>query len=489
MSEASSEPKAGKKKLDIRQLAISSLFDEVPGYISIQDREFLIVDANSKFVEDFGDRMGERCHSVYKDRADKCPECPVDQSFADGREHSGEHTIFDRRGLPHNVFVNTKPLRDHTGHVVAVMEVFTDITVTKELQNRLHDSLNRFHMLFEQVPCFISVQDRDFRVVEANRLFKESFGGRLGGHCYEIYKKRTERCEKCPVAHTFEDGEVHCSEELVVDTAGNELNVLVYTAPVRNRDGEITAVIETSTDITEIRMLQDRLVSLGQLVAGIAHSIKNVIEGLRGGIYVGNLGFRDNNMNDVHTGWDMVQRNVNRVSGMIMDMLYCAKERVPRRLPVEVGKVAAEAAEMYRVRANDCGIDLAVNEQDGIPAVLGEPKDIHALLSNLISNAIDACCSDENSEKKHRVDVNVRRDDGAVTIEVRDNGMGIDDETRRKLFIMFYSTKGAFGTGLGLLVAHKVAVEHGGTITVESQPGEGAAFTVRLPIPDEISGS
>ncbi|HUT54468.1 MAG TPA: ATP-binding protein [bacterium] len=468
--------------LDVRELACARLFDEVPCLVSVQDRELRIIDANQKFRDEFGGRVGDYCYVVYKGRSEPCPECPVLLTFADGKSHTSEQTVFDKRGLPHDMMVNTRTLKDRNGRIVAVMEVFTDITVKKELLNRLNDSLTRFNTLFDQVPCFISVQDREFNIIEANEQFKENFSGKLGGHCYEIYKRRDTRCETCPVAQTFEDGQVHCSEEVVFDDRGNWINVIVYTSPLRDSRGDVVQVMEVSTDITVVRQLQDRLVNLGQLVAGIAHSIKNVLEGLRGGVYIVNRGFRDDNQEGVKTGWEMVERNVTRVSNMIMDMLYCAKDRTPRRLPVAMTELAAEVVELFRERAGDSGVELVLGGSDGVGQILADPKDIHALLANLVTNAIDACCSDEDPGKKHRVALDMKQEDGHVIISVSDNGIGMDPETQSKLFNLFFSTKGTFGTGLGLIVAHKVATEHGGTISVESKPGTGSTFTVRLPI-------
>ena len=469
-------------RLDVQQLAGGRLFDEAPCYISVQDRDFCIIGANRKLIEAFGDHISEKCHTIYKGRAEACPECPVARTFQDGREHTGEQTLFDRRGLPHDVLVNTSALRNHSGEIVAVIKLFTDITIQKELEHRLHDSLSRFHNLFDVVPSYISVQDREFHIVEANQRFKESFGGRLGSHCYEIYKKRPDRCPKCPVAETFADGRMHTAEEVVIDNAGNQVYVVVYTAPVRDTGGQITEVMEVSADITEIRALQDKLASLGQLVGGIAHSIKNVLEGLRGGVYVTNLGFRDNSQEDIRTGWEMVERNVGRLSAMIMDMLYCAKDRSPRRLPVSLPAVAQEVLGLLTPRTKDFSITLEAQIAQDIPTLLAEPRDMHSLISNLISNAMDACITDQNEQKDYRVVLRVFQESGQAVIEVEDNGAGMDQETQGKLFTMFFSTKGTFGTGLGLLVAHKVATEHGGTIAVKSAPGEGSRFTVRLPL-------
>jgi signal transduction histidine kinase len=178
----------------------------------------------------------------------------------------------------------------------------------------------------------------------------------------------------------------------------------------------------------------------------------------------------------------MVERNVGRLSRMIMDMLYCAKERPPHRMPVQVPAVVSEVLGLYSVRATDFNIKLEQEIAEDARTIQADPKDMHSLISNLVSNAIDACCSDQSEEKAYRVIVRAFREPEQAVIEVEDNGIGMDGETRSKLFTMFFSTKGASGTGLGLLVAHKVATEHNGTISVKSAPGEGSTFTVRIPL-------
>lgn len=460
--------------------ACGNLFDEVPCYISVQDRRLRILAANRKVAEEFGPCSGEFCYRVYKGRSEACPECPVARTFHDGQEHRSEEIIFDRRGLPRHVVVNTRPLRDANGAIVAAMELFTDVTVQKELEHRLHDSLTRFHNLFDLVPCCIAVLDQDLRVVEANRRFAESFSWRFGDRCYQIYKRRSEPCRPCVVAQTFQDGRPRWGEDVLLDRDGRPMHVVIHTAAVRDAQGRITGVMEVLDDVTEIRALEDRLASLGRLVAGIAHSVKNVLEGLRGGLYIGNLGFRDHRPEDIRTGWEMVERNVARLSRLIMDMLYCAREPSPRRLPVSLKAATQEVLGLYEARAREAGIamELAADEDLTIAA---EPRDIHSMLSNLVGNAIDACCADESEDKRHRVTVRLRQDQDWAVLEVEDNGVGMDEETRGKLFTKFFSSKGPFGTGLGLLVVHKVVSEHGGTVSVRSTPGHGSLFTVRLP--------
>ncbi len=111
-----------------------------------------------------------------------------------------------------------------------------------------------------------------------------------------------------------------------------------------------------------------------------------------------------------------------------------------------------------------------------------DPKGIHNCVLNLVSNAIDACVFDPDTQKHWHVKVRTLRDkESGATFEVIDNGCGMDEETQSKIFAEFFSTKGGRGTGLGLLVTQKIVNEHGGTMDVASQPGKGTVFTIRLP--------
>lgn len=468
---------------DLSTLDFSSerLFDEIPCWISVQDRDFRILKASARLIADFGDHCGKKCYAAYKNRTEPCPECMVVRSFEDGKEHSSQEVRFDKRGMPRDVLVKTRPLRNRSGEIVAAMQVFVEISAEVELANRLHDSVVRFRNLFDNAPCFISVQDRNFRITESNRRFDESFGNGVGEHCYELYKKRQDRCPRCPVAETLQDGQVHTSEEIVVDNQGKQIHVLVYTAPLRNAAGEITSVMEMSADVTELRTLQNELARLGQLVGGTAHDAKNILEGLRGGVYIVNLGLRNNSRQDLDTGWDMVQRNVARLSSMILDMLYCAKKRSPRHVPVSLPALAKEVVGLFAAKAERSQIQIQLKAEEGV-TILAEPKDIHGLISNLITNAIDACNADQDEQKSHRILARVFQDHGEAVIEIQDDGVGMDAATCNSLFKDLVSTKGSGGTGLGLWMAQKVAVEHGGSIMVRSEPGRGSAFTVRLPM-------
>ncbi len=96
-----------------------------------------------------------------------------------------------------------------------------------------------YRQYFDVMPCYLTVQDREFRVIDANRRFREDFGETEGRFCYQVYKRRSEKCEVCPVEQAFWDGRSHRSEERVRCLDGKEVSVLVEATPIHNGDGEI----------------------------------------------------------------------------------------------------------------------------------------------------------------------------------------------------------------------------------------------------------
>ena len=454
-------------------------FEDMPCYLTVQDRDFRIIDANKLFRKHFGDFEGRHCYQVYKRRSERCEICPVARTFRDGERHESEEQVRTEGGDDLSVMVNTTPIRDDEGKITAVMEMSTDITHIKNLERLLRSSERRHHLMFDQVPCYITVQDPDLNIVEANRAFQDGFGNGLGRKCYEVYKHRTEPCAPCPVQETFDDGRPHTREELVTSLDGKHRNVLVTTTPIRNVHGELAGVMEMSADITEVRELEDRLTQLGLLIGTVSHGLKGMLNGLAGGMYLVDSGFAKDNQERVTKGWATVQRNVARIRSMVSDILYYAKDRVPNWEPLSAVDLANEVCGLAQAKAdeNSVQIDMAIDPDAG--EFEADAQAVRSLLVNLIENSVDACRLD--SKQDHHVSLRLKGLPDHIQYEVEDNGIGMDQETREKAFSLFFSSKGAEGTGLGLFISDRIAKSHGGFIELESTPGVGTRFVVNLP--------
>jgi len=457
-------------------------WEEMPCYLSVHDRDFRIIDGNRRFRDDFGERIGQYCYSVYKGRDEVCPNCPVEATFADGQNHPSEQLLTTKDGREVPVMVHTTPITDDSGEVVAVMEMHTDIAEVKELQTELQRSQERLAQLFEEVPCFITVQGPDRVIEHANRRFRETFGDPIGRNCFKMYKHRDEQCLVCPMQQTCDTGETREHEEILFTKDGEKLNGLCTTAPLRNAEGEVEAVIEMCIDITQIRELQSQLASIGLLVGSISHGIKGLLTGLDGGIYMVNSGFAKDKPERVEKGWEMVQRNVERIRSMVLDILYYAKDRELTVAEIEVGPLMDEILEGLANKAANADIELKLEVAPDASSFQGDANAIRAMLVNILENALEACAAVNNRPKKEgKVSVEVSRKEPWMIFDIRDNGIGMDRETRESLFTLFFSSKGNKGTGLGLFIADKIIDQHGGKISVESKPGQGSSFKIAIP--------
>ncbi len=455
-------------------------FDAMPCYLTVQDRGFRIIDANRRFREDFGDFEGRCCYHVYKHRSEKCEVCPVERAFRDGQSHRNEEWVKSLDGKDVSVLVEATPIRNDRGEIVAVIEMSTDVTDIKGLQRQLRRSQRRYRLLFDEVPCYISIQGPGLHIVEANRAFQEDFGDCLGRQCYEVYKHRTEPCIPCPVQESFEDGLPHTREEVVTSLAGKQMNVLVTTAPVRNRQDKIIGVMEMSADITQVRELESRLTSLGLLIGSVSHGLKGMLNGLAGGMYLVDTGFKKSDQQRIHKGWDTVQRNVGRIRSMVSDILYYAKDRVPNWEPLSAAEVAEDVLSLMDSRARDQDVQLSKSIACDAGEFEADAQAIRSMLVNLIENSLDACRLD-GKDSGRRVALRLQGLPDHVCFEIEDNGIGMDRETREKAFSLFFSSKGTEGTGLGLFISDRIARSHGGSIELESQSGVGTRFVVKLP--------
>lgn len=276
----------------------------------------------------------------------------------------------------------------------------------------------------------------------------------------------------------------------------------------------------------------ERLAAVGQTIASLSHHIKNILQGVRGGSYLIELGLADhaltgadyvlpdgggalpdgeghvkeeddkgNNseaarrkaVETIRKGWGIVERNQDRISSLVMDMLTYSKEREPVPEPADLNEVTAEVISLMQSRAKEQGVDLQWNPAPTMPSLMFDPEALNRAILNVVTNAIDACdlADTMDGETGCWVKVSTVYEDemNIVQVIVEDNGQGIDPDELENVFAVFVSHKGGRGTGLGLPVSRKIMEEHGGQIHVTSTPGEGSRFILELPATAVVSES
>jgi len=455
-------------------------FNEMPCFVSVHNPELKVVAVNPLYKERLGDKVGCNSWEVYGDQPGTKSQCPAEQTFKTGKGLRVKSAVKTLSGDSAQVVVHTAPIRNQAGDVQLVVEISADISEVKRLQEQLQRTEQLYQQLFDEVPCYISVQDRQFRLTATNRRFKEDFDVQHGAFCYEVYKQRDEPCANCPVAKTFEDGQSHQTEMVVTSKGGEQYNLLIWTAALKDAAGNITHVMEMATNITQIRALQDRLSSLGLKIGSISHGIKSLLAGLDGGIYRVDTGLDKEKPERIKEGWEDVKIIVNRIRKLVHDILFFAKERELKCDRVDVLSFADDVASTAEPKIKAQGIEFVYHFDTSLGEFEIDSGVMRLALINILENALDACAEDE-VQKPHQIVFNVRQDRKQIIFEVKDNGIGMDRATRESLFTLFFSSKGNKGTGLGLFIADRIIDQHGGRISVKSRPGQGSSFKIALP--------
>lgn len=455
-------------------------FNELPCFVSIHDRQHKVILTNDLYREKLGDHIGKSSWELYSDKNNKSRPCPVIDTFNTGRGLKRRASVRYIDGTAGPVMVHTAPIRDSEGHIELVVEICADIDEVRRLQERLQASRRKYRQLFDEAPCYITVQDRSLTIKSANKLFEKDFHPEIGAFCHQVYKGEDQVCRQCPVVRTFEDGESHQCEMEVRSKTGEPIQVLIQTAPIRNNKGEITRVMEMSTNITQIRLLEDKLSSLGLMIGSVSHGIKGLLTGLDGGMYILDSGFKKENQEQIKQGWDTVRHMAGKIRNMVEDILYYAKSRDLKWETVDVLAFAQDI--LSTVEMDLDGEDIKITHD--FDAQIGDVKldrgIVRSALMNIMENAVEACHEDR-SGSPHSIDFSVHQDTGHIVFTVSDNGIGMDEERKRKLFTPDYSSKGSKGMGLGLFISNRILRSHGGGITMDSKAGKGSSFSVKLP--------
>ncbi len=234
-----------------------------------------------------------------------------------------------------------------------------------------------------------------------------------------------------------------------------------------------------NTRLLADKLQAERLAAVGEAIATLSHHIKNVLQGLKSGSYLIDLGLQNGENDVVRKGWTIVEKNQNKIYHLVMDMLSYSKDREPARESADLNRLIGELIELMQARANELNVTLDWFPASELPELLLDPEGIQRAVLNILSNALDACVDARDA----RVEVATawHPDEEAALVRITDNGIGIAVDSMEQVFQLFASTKGTGGTGLGLPVARKIIREHGGDIEVSSRIGDGTTFLIRLP--------
>jgi signal transduction histidine kinase len=254
----------------------------------------------------------------------------------------------------------------------------------------------------------------------------------------------------------------------------------------RNFNETVRQLRESREEIQRLYRTQmsraEHFATLGELAAGLAHEIRNPLAGIAG---VMNIVARD--LPPTSAACDVVgdvQQEIQHINRIVTDLLNLARPKPPELRPADLNATAEHAFTLARQQASARDIDFDLVRAEGLPLVAHDVGQIQQVVLNLLLNAI------QSIEREGKVGLTLAQQNGHAVITVSDTGRGIPPEHLPNIFRPFYTTKRQ-GTGLGLSLARRIVEEHGGRVEVDSAPGQGARFTLRLPVraPEAAAGA
>ncbi|MGD9008996.1 MAG: ATP-binding protein [Desulfobacteraceae bacterium] len=393
----------------------------------------------------------------------------------------------------------------------------------------LRMSEEKYRNIVENIGMGVSVISPQMKILEMNSTMQQWFpkitadGESL---CYQSFRRspRKTPCSQCPTRKTLADGKVH---EMVkqITLADGKHDFKIISSAVIDNDGKVIAAIELVNDITEELALErelqqsQKLASIGQLAAGVAHEINNPtgfvssnLGTLRG--YQGDIGrlidlYRELKESIKHGDQPPVSANVTdfieKIEAFegeidldylredIVDLIEESKEGTERiKKIVEDLKHFAHPGQ-DKIQDTDINKELTstlnvvnnelkykaqvVKEFNTLPIIMANPQQLNQVFINILVNAA------QSIEKMGEIRIMTKAVDRHVQIHIRDTGCGISEENLTKIFDPFFTTKGVGkGTGLGMNIAYNIIQKHKGDIQVESRVGQGTTFIISLPV-------
>jgi len=218
----------------------------------------------------------------------------------------------------------------------------------------------------------------------------------------------------------------------------------------------------------------EKLSAMGRLAASVAHEINNPLSGILSYIYL--IKYELPAELRLSEDLSLIERQVNAIADLVKQLQHFSKPPQQARRPVDLNKIWEDVLALSRKDLEHRKIRFAYTSPPDLPPVLASADQLGEVFMNLVLNARDAM------PEGGTLTVQLLPEDDWLAVQVRDTGMGIPPEVQERLFEPFFTTKGEQGTGLGLAICYRIVQEHAGDIAVESVPGEGTTFTVRLPL-------
>ncbi|MBW1720816.1 MAG: PAS domain-containing protein [Deltaproteobacteria bacterium] len=464
--------------------------------LAVISRDYRTLWANKILKDLFGEVEGKPCYRAYFQQPGMCPGCGAQEIFATGKDSvTQEQEGRDAKGNRIWIQIVATPLRDAEGKVTAVLEAILPITERKLMEEALERSRVEWEKTFNAISDWICLVDLDFNIMRSNQA-----GGRLlglpeekivGRKCYSLVHHTEEPISDCPVPRMIREGKRSSTEVLLPD--GRWL--LVTVDPVFDDKGNIVSAVHMARDITKTRSMEielqqaRRMEAVATLAGGIAHQFNNALS-----VIFSHLDLLEMSLPGFGGKKSLgpIRACASKMGELTMKLLAYARGGKYLSGSISLYELVQSCLPRFREQFPS-NIKLELRLVQDVSPIRGDGTQLKMTLEALVDNALEAI----EGEGRVRISAFDREVDETFSqrhpglkpgpyacLRVEDDGKGMDDETRERIFDPFFSTKFQ-GRGLGLAAVYGIVKNHGGYLSVDTGVGEGTTVCIYLPVYQE----
>jgi hypothetical protein len=374
-------------------------------------------------------------------------------------------------------------------------EVQTKIGELQKSNLQLERKRSQVQAILDGIADIVAVVTPDYRIKTVNNSFFEIYpkAEPLDANCYRVFRNQDRPCGECPLRDALRRNEV-CHQKAVIRIDGKNRYFAITASPLAAAEGRAGDIIIVKRDVTLEKEFQEqyyhaeKMATIGLLAAGVAHEINNplaAISGFTQGLKrrlpeLEKLALNASLKEDYREYLEIIHKECQRCRDIVQSLLTFSPRKNPEYGRVDLNTLVENVMRLLHHRIKQLPPDtIRLELSRSLPAVNGNSAELEQVILNLILNALDAVADEKAGKILLRTDVEGR---DRIILEVADNGSGIDTDHLPHLFDPFFTTKApGQGVGIGLSTCYHIIQAHKGLITVDSEPGAGAAFKVNLP--------
>ncbi len=490
-----------KKNLDISEDEMywrTRIFDSLSYPSVVISADKTLMGANKKFYEAFNlsfkEIFGKKCFNIflYKNTPCNSDQCTISKVIKNKKSQSFTLRHHDR--WEERVF---SPIFDDDGEVAYVIGSMRDITRTKALEGQLHGVQEFISRVIHSSASAIVAADRQGNINLMNSVAKELFGDYNGGegklkHTEQLYPPGKAK----EIMRTLRDeniggkGKILIPRTTIVNAHGENIEVEMSAAIIYDEEGNESATMAIYNDLKdkikvekELKMTQkqlaqsEKMASLGQLAAGVAHEINNPLTGVL--FYASLLLERSDIDESMKEDLGYILEDTNRCKEIVKSLLVYSRSSGAKKNIVQLNDIVKQSLDLIRDQQKFRNITIKKDLSNEMMLIHADSSKLNQVVINLVINAVDAM----DGAGTITLTTYKEKSIGKVFLEVKDTGQGISHENLSKIFDPFFTTKEVGkSTGLGLSIVHGLVEEHGAKISVKKTNSQGTTFVIEFPM-------